>query len=75
MRALVLSLGLLTVTALPASSDPCGQDGGRGGATNCYFVSWQQCGAAVSGTGGFCRPNQFHTGRDRTVGRRWRERD
>jgi hypothetical protein len=32
------------------------------GGTNCYFATWQQCQAAVSGTGGFCRRNLFYTG-------------
>ncbi len=37
--------------------------GRGGGATNCYFVTLQQCNAAVSGVGGFCMPNQFYDGR------------
>jgi len=36
--------------------------GGGGGATNCYFMTLAQCRAAVSGVGGFCRPNPFYTG-------------
>ena len=28
-----------------------------GGATNCGFVTFQQCSAAVSGVGGSCGPN------------------
>ena len=36
--------------------------GGRGGSTNCYFVTWQQCMWALSGNGGFCRRNLFYTG-------------
>lgn len=78
MRAFLLSLGLLAVTVWPASADSyrwCGEYGGRSGATNCYFVTLQQCRAVVSGTGGYCRPNKFYTGRDRRVGRRWQGRD
>jgi hypothetical protein len=50
-----------------AKADPyrwCAQygGGGRGGGTNCYFMTWGQCQAAVSGVGGFCRPNPFYTG-------------
>jgi hypothetical protein len=30
--------------------------------TNCYFLTRQQCQAAISGNGGFCRPNPFYTG-------------
>ena len=33
------------------------------GATNCYFVTLQQCQAAISGVGGFCQPNNFYDGR------------
>jgi len=36
--------------------------GGEGGATNCYFVTIEQCRAAVSGMGGFCYHNPFYTG-------------
>ena len=83
MRAVLLGLVLWTATSLAASADPyrwCAEYGsGRGGgATNCYFVTLGQCRAAVSGVGGFCRPNQFYTGgreRDRTVGRGRRGRD
>ena len=39
--------------------------GGRGGGTNCYFVTLQQCQAAASGNGGFCRQNTFYTGPER----------
>jgi hypothetical protein len=67
---LVLSALLATVAvsvAAPAqaqSYDPyawCAEYGGRGGG-NCYFVTWQQCLAAISGNGGLCRRNLFYTG-------------
>src|SRR5215467_11309010 len=39
----------------------CAQYGGRaGGATNCGFLTIEQCRATVSGIGGFCVPNQFY---------------
>jgi hypothetical protein len=48
------------------AADPyrwCAEYGLRGGgATNCYFMTLAQCRAAVSGVGGFCRPNPFYTG-------------
>ncbi|HWL31327.1 MAG TPA: DUF3551 domain-containing protein [Xanthobacteraceae bacterium] len=48
------------------AADPyrwCAEYGLRGGgATNCYFMTLGQCRAAVSGVGGFCRPNPFYTG-------------
>ena len=33
------------------------------GATNCYFVTLEQCQAAIFGMGGFCQPNNFYDGR------------
>ena len=53
------------VTIGPAHADPyrwCAQYGGRGG-TNCYFVTIEQCRAAIAGNGGFCTPNNFYDGR------------
>jgi hypothetical protein len=35
--------------------------GGRGGgATNCYFRTWDQCRLAASGNGGICYRNPFY---------------
>ena len=56
---------VLDSTQAQAQADPyrwCAQYSGRGGATNCYFMTIGQCQAAVSGVGGFCRPNPFYTG-------------
>ncbi len=64
MKQLALAFGLLLV-ATAAHADPykwCAEYGGRGGGTNCYFRNLQQCRAAISGNGGFCRPNTFYTG-------------
>jgi hypothetical protein len=73
MRRTLLAVALLAIGAAsqPAHADPyrwCAEyGGGRGGSTNCYFVTLQQCEASVSGNGGFCRPNGFYTGeRSRT---------
>ena len=58
----VLFAGSLTGQA---KADPyrwCAQYG-RPGATNCYFVTLEQCRAALSGNGGFCNPNNFYDGR------------
>jgi hypothetical protein len=42
--------------------------GGRGGGgTNCYFKTFEQCQASVSGVGGFCRLNGFYDGRSVTT--------
>ena len=37
--------------------------GGAGGASNCGFLTIEQCRATVSGIGGFCEPNQFYNPR------------
>jgi hypothetical protein len=62
-----------------AKADPyrwCAEySGGRGGGTNCYFMTIQQCRAAASGNGGFCRPNPFYTGGDRPRRRGFRSYD
>jgi uncharacterized protein DUF3551 len=55
-----------------AEADPyrwCAEygSGGGGGGTNCYFVTLEQCQAAISGNGGFCRPNGFYTGPDEVI--------
>lgn len=70
MRILLATCVLLLagVSAPPASADPykwCAAYGGGdfGGGTNCYFLTLQQCRAAISGMGGFCEPNQFYDGR------------
>jgi hypothetical protein len=50
-----------------AQADPyrwCAVYGGGsfGGGTNCYFMTLEQCRAAISGNGGFCAPNNFYDG-------------
>ena len=61
----VLAAGLVSS---PAQADPyrwCAEySGGEGsaGSASCYFVTIEQCRAAVSGVGGFCVLNQFYTG-------------
>ena len=37
--------------------------GESGGASNCGFVTWEQCRATILGMGGFCEPNQFYDGK------------
>jgi hypothetical protein len=65
--ALAAALALLAAaTSEPAQADPyrwCADYGGRTGGTNCYFVTLEQCRAAISGmTTGTCRPNPFYDG-------------
>ena len=67
MRIVIATLAVLAAGSAfdAAKADPyrwCAEYSGRGGATNCYFITLQQCQATVSGVGGFCRPNNFYTG-------------
>ena len=71
MRLLVGTLATLLVAFAidgahhGAQADPyrwCAMYSMRG-ASNCYFVSLEQCRAALSGMGGFCQPNNFYDGR------------
>ena len=54
----------------PSHADPyrwCAvYSGDAGGASNCGFITLQQCRDTVSGIGGSCEPNQFYTGPDRS---------
>ena len=70
--AALFSLFVLSAAA-PAQADPyrwCARygGGGLGGSENCYFVTLEQCRAAISGNGGFCRENGFYDGRPVTTG-------
>jgi hypothetical protein len=61
----------------PATADPykwCAVYGNGFGGSNCGFVTIEQCRATVSGIGGFCEPNQFYTGPDKTPAKRSRKR-
>ena len=68
-------LGLISLTAalaldLSAASAQSGgyplypwcasYGGGRGGGTNCYFSTWDQCRQAASGNGGYCYRNTWY---------------
>lgn len=62
----LLIAGAMTDTAR-AQADPyrwCALYSGRAGSSNCYFLTLDQCQAAVSGVGGFCQPNPFFTGNE-----------
>lgn len=66
LAALCLS-AFVSATPDTAKADPypwCAQyhGSGLGGASNCYFKTFQQCRAAVSGVGGHCNHNPFYTG-------------
>ena len=66
LTILALVIGGSVLGTSVAQADPyrwCAEyTGGRGGGTNCGFVTWQQCMATVSGIGGFCRENLFYDG-------------
>lgn len=61
LAALAVSSLLSSAPAAAAEYPWCAQYGGRDGGRNCGFVSYQQCMATISGTGGFCERNQFYT--------------
>jgi hypothetical protein len=71
MRIALTAFAMLVLASAAdtARADPyrwCAEysGGGHGGnGTSCYFVTIEQCRAAVSGVGGFCVLNQFFTGR------------
>jgi Protein of unknown function (DUF3551) len=73
MRSIPIALAAFTLTAMQISStarayelpyDPypwCAVYGDdASGASNCGFLTIEQCRATVSGIGGFCGPNQFY---------------
>jgi hypothetical protein len=65
LTTIALSSGASTANALPYDPYPwCAEygGGGRGGGTNCYFMTYEQCRWALSGNGGLCRRNLFYTG-------------
>jgi hypothetical protein len=83
--SLILVAAAASSISIPAQADPyrwCAEYGsGRsGGGTNCYFVTLNQCRAAISGVGGFCRRNNFYDGRPQRTPEdaygmhRWRDR-
>jgi hypothetical protein len=55
-------LGSMTSTARADPYAWCAEIALGGGRTSCYFKTREQCQAAVSGAGGFCRPNPEYTG-------------
>ena len=61
---LVLSTEALAQNTVAFPHDPypwCAvYSGDAGGASNCGFLTIEQCRATVSGIGGFCEPNQFY---------------
>jgi hypothetical protein len=63
--ATLLAVFAIDGTRTSAHADPyrwCAMYSAKG-TTNCYFVTLDQCRAALSGMGGFCQPNNFYDGR------------
>ena len=64
LATLVLSTEALAQSTVAFPHDPyrwCAvYSGDAGGASNCGFLTIEQCRANVSGIGGFCEPNQFY---------------
>jgi hypothetical protein len=72
---IALSALLFIIGVCSTNADPyrwCAQYDGRTGGENCGFVTFQQCQAAISDMGGFCRRTNFYTNSDR---RGYRPRD
>ena len=65
--AVPVALALLTPSPARAIEYPwCAVFGGdMEGASNCGFVSFQQCLGYIHGIGGFCERNPFYNGPDR----------
>jgi hypothetical protein len=66
MRILTTAVFAILIAASAtggAKADPyrwCAENMGGEGATNCYFVTLEQCQVAVSGAGSYCSPNNFY---------------
>ena len=59
-----LLLGTLVGSANAQNYPWCAQYGTRDSYSNCGFVTFEQCRAAISGNGGFCQRNpMFNPGR------------
>jgi hypothetical protein len=76
MRLATLTLATLALSAVLTASPARAYDmpydpypwcavysGDAGGASNCGFLTIDQCRATVSGIGGSCEPNQFYNPR------------
>ena len=70
MRIAIATLFSLIVAFAvePAQADPyrwCAQYAGfgGGGVESCYYLTLEQCRAAVSGIGGFCKESAWYDGR------------
>jgi len=66
MRLILNVIAWLAAAALidHAAADPyrwCVEYSGRG-ASNCYFLTLEQCQATARGNNGICRPNGFYDG-------------
>ena len=61
--ATVIAAALVPAAPAAAIEYPwCAEYSLPGGATNCGFVTYDQCWATVSGVGGMCRRNLFYVG-------------
>jgi len=59
--AVILPAMLFMPTKGEAQTYPwCAQYGGEHGGTNCGFATYEQCRAALSGNGGFCKENPMY---------------
>jgi hypothetical protein len=75
LAALFAFAAFVPATTGSAQADPyrwCANYSGKLSSSNCWFMTLEQCRAAVSGVGGFCEPNLFYDGRP--IGQERRER-
>jgi hypothetical protein len=62
IAAITFAAVFLSSAGARADGTWCAHYGGRQGASNCGFYSFEQCEAARSGNGGFCQRNPFTLG-------------
>ena len=75
MRLLILSL-VVSTAAIFAETQPLSAQAGKDfDTTSCYFTSYQQCMATISGSGGWCYQSPYyHATRDTRAPRQRRAR-
>jgi hypothetical protein len=66
LATLLAFAAFVSATVESANADPyrwCAHYSGELSASNCWFMTIEQCRATVSGVGGYCGPNPFYDGR------------
>ena len=68
IAAIAFAAVFLSSSGAHADGSWCAHYGGEDSGANCGFYSFEQCEAARSGNGGFCRRNTFSDGSAGSVG-------